>query len=206
MTVCRKTARVWVEHGLVRGQQLRWEMSQAVLDGLDTRVMQLAASTTSGSDFVRKGMRPVRWTGSAKCADLSKITEDGPGDYIFTESLPEDIAPGVAHLLKLLRVLKSASCDVNDDDAEATLAATKEQVVVLVCQIERSFPRTEMCRVLHVVLHVCDMVRRWNNVRNFWCFLTERFNPTPSLQILVVDMTADITAHNRRAHLGSWDG
>jgi hypothetical protein len=178
--VCRKTVLVWAEHRLVRGQQLSWEVAQAVLDGLDKRVMELAGSAKSGAEFVRRGLRPLKWTGSAKCADLSKIIEDGPGDYIFTESLPEEIAPAVASLLKLLRVLKSASCDVNDEDAESTLARTKDQVVGLVCQVERRFPRSEMCRVLHILLHVCDMVRRWNNVRNFWCFLTERYAaPTP---------------------------
>jgi hypothetical protein len=145
-----------------------------VLNLLDTRTLQLAASAKSGADFVRKGLRPCKWTGSAKCADLAKLIEDGPGDYLFLESLPEAIAPAVAQLLELLRLLKAASCDVSDPVAEEGLAATKEKVTQLVCMYERHFPRSEICRVTHVMLHVIDMVHRWNNVRNFWCFLTER--------------------------------
>ncbi len=151
-----------------------WELGQSDLDRLDRNVMLLAGCAKSGADFVRKGLRPLKWTGSAKCADLSKLIEDGPGDYMFKESLPEEIKLAVANLLALLRLLKSAACDVRDPVAEAGLAAVKEKVTLLVCEYERRFPRSEVCRVSHIILHVCDIVHRWNNVRNFWCFLTER--------------------------------
>jgi hypothetical protein len=137
--------------------------------------MQLAACVSTSADFVRKGIRPWKWTGSTKCADLSKMIEDGPGDYIFQESLPAEASAPVGFLLDLLRILKSATCDFNDNTARANLASIKEQVTILVCQYERYFPRSEVCRVSHIVLHVMDMVGRWNSVRNFWCFLTERY-------------------------------
>ena len=159
----------------MRGQQINWEQGEAMLDRLDKRTMQLAASAKSSADFVRKGMRPLKWTGSAKCADLSKLIEDGPGDYIFTETLPDDISRAVALLLEVLRLLKAATCDVDDPVAEEGLAVVKERVTILVCEYERYFPRSEVCRVSHIMLHVVDMVHRWNNVRNFWCFLTERY-------------------------------
>jgi hypothetical protein len=74
-----------------------------------------------------------------------------------------------------LRLLKSASCDVDDPEAEGLLGLLKSKVINLVCHYERYFPRSEICRVSHFTLHVIDMVHRWNNVRNFWCFLTERY-------------------------------
>ena len=80
---------IWQEHRKVRGQQMPWELGQSDLDRLDRNVMLLAGCAKSGADFVRKGLRPLKWTGSAKCADLSKLIEDGPGDYMFKESLPE---------------------------------------------------------------------------------------------------------------------
>jgi hypothetical protein len=174
-TVFRKNIAIWREHRTVRGQQIVWEQGQAMLDLMDKRTMQLAASAKSSADFVRKNMRPLKWTGSAKCADLSKLIEDGPGDYVFTETLPENISPAVALLLELLRLIKSATCDVDDPVALDGLAVVKERVTVLVCEYERYFPRSEICRVSHIMLHVVDMVHRWNNVRNFWCFLTERY-------------------------------
>ena len=154
-----------------------WELSQGGLDKLDKNVMLLAGSTRAGADFVRKGLRPLKWTGSAKCADLSKLCEEGPGDFMYHESLPSRIAPAVKNLLTVLRLLKSAACDVSDPLAENGLAATKARVTLLVCEYERHFPRSEVCRVSHIMLHVCDIVHRWNNVRNYWCFLTERFVP-----------------------------
>ena len=152
-----------------------WEMSQGGLDTLDKNVMLLAGCAKAGVDFVRKGLRPMKWTGSAKCADFAKLCEEGPGDFMYKESLPASIAPAVKNLLKLLQLLKSVTCDVNDPLAEAGLAATKAQVTLMVCEYERFFPRTEVCRVSHIMLHVCDIVHRWNNVRNYWCFLTERY-------------------------------
>jgi hypothetical protein len=183
----RKTYAIWREHRKVLAQQAPWLLNQPGLNLLDTRTMRLADSAKSSADFVRKGLRPIKWTGSAKCADLSKLIEDGPGDYIFTESLPAEIAPAVAKLLELLRLLKAASCDVHDPVAEAGLGATKEKVTDLVCYFERHFPRTEVSRVTHNMLHVIDMVHRWNNVRNFWCFLTERYHsPYPYYTVITV--------------------
>jgi hypothetical protein len=142
---------------------------------MDHKCVQLAACTSTGTDFVRKGMKPFKWTGSTKCADYTKIIEEGPGDFIFKNSLPPAIATPVQRLLELLRLLKSASCDVDDPDAEGLLRLLKAKVIDLVCHYERYFPRSEICRVSHITLHVIDMVHRWNNVRNFWCFLTERY-------------------------------
>lgn len=162
-------------HRFLRGHQMEWELEKPPLALLDTRVTQLASCAKSKADFVRKGLQIIKWTGSAKCADLSKITEDGPGDYIFTESLPPNVETAVAHLLALLRLIKKVTCDVSDPLARAGLRSAKDKVAVLLCHYERLFPRSEVCRVSHIVLHVCDMVQRWNNVRNFWCFLTERY-------------------------------
>ena len=151
-------------------------MPQETLDLLDKRVRLLGACVKGSADFVRKNLLPVKYTGSAKCADLSKLVEDGPGDYVFGgSSLPPDVEEGVGFLLQILRLVKSLTCDVTDAQAPAALALRKDQITELVCRYERHFPRTEVCRISHVLLHVCDVVHRWNNVRNYWCFLTERY-------------------------------
>jgi hypothetical protein len=100
---------------------------------MDQKCVQLAACTTSGTDFVRKGMKPFKWTGSTKCADLTKIIEEGPGDFLFKNSLPTAITPPVERLVELLRLLKSASCDVDDPEAEGLLGLLKSKVINLVC-------------------------------------------------------------------------
>jgi hypothetical protein len=154
---------------------MQFEQTPTTLRTLDNKVALLGGCTTSGTDFVRKGLRPMKWTGSTKCADWAKLCEDGPGDYMFKETLPEDISEPVNKLLELLRLCKGATCDVNDPHALAALTWRKHQITILVCEYERYFPLSEVCRVSHIVLHLCDMVQRWNSVRNFWCFLTERY-------------------------------
>ena len=141
---------------------------------MDLRVFRLSACVTASADFVRKGLRPFKYTGAAKCADLSKLLETGPGDYVFTNSLPKGVGKSVKRLLELLRLVKTANCDVDDPNAEDLLSSLKGKVIILLCEYERYFPRSEICRVSHILIHVMDMVHRWNNVRNYWCFLTER--------------------------------
>ena len=172
--LCRKNTAIWREHRKVRGQQMPWELCKKELDEMDLRVFRLSICVKAGTDFVRKGLRPFKYTASAKCADLSKLLEEGPGDYVFTNSLAKEIADPIATLLKLLRLLKTATCDVDDPTAEDLLASLKGKVIELLCEYERFFPRSEICRVSHIIIHVMDMVHRWNNVRNYWCFLTER--------------------------------
>jgi hypothetical protein len=175
LTTNRCNRAIWTAHRDIRAQQMEFELTPANLRLLDNKVALLGGCTTAGADFVRKGLRPMKWSGSAKCADWAKLCEDGPGDYMFKETLPPDIVAPVNKLMELLRLLKGATCDVNDPQALAALASRKHQVTILVCEYERHFPKSEVCRVSHIVLHLCDMVQRWNNVRNFWCFLTERY-------------------------------
>ena len=50
----------------------------------------------------------------------------------------------------------------------------KLAVVEALCKIEAACPKTEMCVMLHILLHVPDCIHRWNSVRNWWSFFGER--------------------------------
>jgi hypothetical protein len=59
--------------------------------------------------------------------------------------------------------------------------ATKQRAAALMEQVTESLSLLEMCspliifdRLLHILLHVPMAMAKWNAVRNFWCFSSEK--------------------------------
>ena len=61
-----------------------------------------------------------------------------------------------------------------DTENREHIDSVKTAVVEALSRIEACVPRTELAVMFHVLLHVPDAVYRWNSVRNFWCFFSER--------------------------------
>jgi hypothetical protein len=87
----------------------------------------------------------------------------------------------VNRLVDLLNLLLDATADYDPDDEDANEASQikcrnlrLKAIEGLSC-MERDFPETELSPFVHEILHVSEFVYRWNNVRNYWCFVTERF-------------------------------
>ena len=80
-----------------------------------------------------------------------------------------------------LNAILDATADFVADDPEheeAQKTATRDlhlQVIEALCLLERDFPSTELSIFVHEILHVPEFVYRWNAVRNYWCFATERY-------------------------------
>jgi hypothetical protein len=62
--------------------------------------------------------------------------------------------------------------DVNNSDI---LREVKAQLIEAACLMESVLPKTELAPLFHILIHVPDMIYRWNNIRNFWCFFGERY-------------------------------
>jgi hypothetical protein len=81
----------------------------------------------------------------------------------------------------LLNQLLDATADFDPDDptSHASIVETcrvlRKQAVDTLCYFERDFPASELSPFIHELLHVSEFVYRWNAVRNYWCFVTERF-------------------------------
>lgn len=86
-----------------------------------------------------------------------------------------------AALTDLLNALLDATADFVANDPfleQAQLVESRAlhlQAVEALCLLERDFPLTELAIFVHEILHVPEFVYRWNAVRNYWCFGTERF-------------------------------
>jgi hypothetical protein len=82
-------------------------------------------------------------------------------------------------MTEALNAILDATADYDpDDDEDDSLERTRTlhlQVNEALCKMERDFPLSELSIFVHEILHVPEFVYRWNSVRNFWCFATERF-------------------------------
>ena len=82
-------------------------------------------------------------------------------------------------MTEALNAILDATADFDPDDEEnearEKTRALHLQVIESLCLMERDFPLSELSIFVHEILHVPEFVYRWNSVRNFWCFTTERF-------------------------------
>lgn len=82
-------------------------------------------------------------------------------------------------MIDILNALLDATADVDTEADEETAVAEARQLylkaIEALCLLERDFPLTELSIFVHEILHVPEFIFRWNAVRNYWCFATERF-------------------------------
>ena len=65
------------------------------------------------------------------------------------------------------------------DDNTTDLQELRLQLTEAACKMEAVLPATELSPLFHILINVPDMIYRWNNLRNFWCFFGERYPLVP---------------------------
>ena len=152
-----------------------WELSTANKNIADQRCRRLGGYPK----WLPRTLAIFAWTKSMKAVDLVHLVESGL-DYILEDLYPnEDIATTVQLLTETLRILLSATSDCQEDDASEANAFAKQQALKLtiiqnLSEIELFLPETELSEHLHDLIHFPDLIFRWNSVRNFWAFFSER--------------------------------
>jgi len=82
---------------------------------------------------------------------------------------------------EVLRDVLAATCDFDPEDEVTTQEQTdkcnalKTKIVLAMVELERRLPSSEMSYFVHEIVHIGDFIFRLNNVRNYWCFVCERF-------------------------------
>ena len=102
--------------------------------------------------------------------------------YSLDNILPVNEYKAMQAAVEALQMLLAATADVDErvleqDDhkrLQLLMADLKLRVTQRLCLFEAWAPRTEMYVLLHAIVHMPDLVLRWNHVRNFWCFFNER--------------------------------
>ena len=95
-------------------------------------------------------------------------------EYIFKNLYEDDRKnEALSALLKVTATLLKATSAVDTPVRDDT-DRLKLEIVEALCLCECVLPSTELNILFHVMLHIPDMIYRWNAVRNFWCFFGER--------------------------------
>ncbi len=148
-----------------------WKLSQADQDKIDARV---AATHAVRTGYVRSTLRPFALRGSIKGADCLRMMTEA-GMYWFHEMLKAPQQAAWEAGLRMMTALHNATCDYDDDTAVDALRALKLKTTRELVKWSRAIPGTEHMVIIHEIVHMCDHIYRWNKVRNYWCFVTDRY-------------------------------
>jgi hypothetical protein len=154
-------------------------MDRSKRELVDKRVGNLSGT----SQWVRAAAMPFQRTGSCKAADWMKLLEVAV-EYCFAEVIPEQCSDAFWGLIRVLRKLLHATCDISAGEGEldeaamaelqAPLRILKRECVLALSRADEDSPLTEAAICIHIIMHVPEAIFRWNSVRNFWAFHGER--------------------------------
>lgn len=57
----------------------------------------------------------------------------------------------------------------------ARMQRRQQEHIKVLALAELHLPESEFAIYLHETVHLCETIMYWNNPRNYWCFITERF-------------------------------
>jgi hypothetical protein len=147
---------------------------------VDIRIRKLAAAPASNIPFTMVPFKTLPGERKQKCvAWVTLLRFYLPYVVYGVGQLPFRLA--LLQITEALRAVLLGSCDYDkhdegtSEDARTRCQILKNRLVLALCELERILPGSELSIYLHEVVHVADFMYRWNNVRNYWCFITERF-------------------------------
>ena len=115
-------------------------------------------------------------TGALKGHDVKMLCM-GSLPYLFGGRLPGDKEQtALDAIFEALELALRMTCDVDDTskDYASDIAKHTTRMTELICTFEAGAPQSELCVLVHELLHIPRAGVRWNNVRNFWVFFSER--------------------------------
>ena len=156
-------------HGECKECLASWALSQEKSDLADQRTLALAGEPK----WVRSNIQIMSHSGVLNDHDWMTIVQSA-GDYVLADLFDNPcFGEALYALLDVCRrCVEFCSTDVTDNRADVD--RLKLAVAEALTRCEQVFPRTELCVMLHILIHVPDSIYRWNNVRNTWAFFGER--------------------------------
>ena len=146
-----------------------WKLTEEEGKAMDARSLALAGDPSwirsNVEVFSGKGLTSHDWFQLVLAA----------GEYIFAGLYPNNLLrmEAIFGLITCVQAMLKMQSPFDVDD-RAELNELKLQVVSALVECEAALPRTELPVMLHLMAHVPDAIYRWNQVRNFWCFFSER--------------------------------
>lgn len=146
-----------------------WILSKEKSCLVDQRTLALAGEPT----WVRSNIQMMGHSGALNDHDWMTIVHSA-GDYVLADLFDNPcFGDALYALLDVCRqCVEFCSTCVTDNRADVDRLKLAMAEALTLC--EQVFPSTELCVMLHILMHVPDSIYRWNNVRNTWAFFGER--------------------------------
>jgi hypothetical protein len=146
---------------------------------VDLRVRALAAATTGWLPYHLVPFDTLPGRLHPKSVDWVHLLRSGL-PYVFGGVGPEHPREAFTAITSVLSELMDMTCDYDPDEVVESeqverCKVMKDKLIRALCLVEKDLPESELSPFLHEVVHMGDFLFRWNNVRNYWCFITERF-------------------------------
>jgi hypothetical protein len=113
-----------------------------------------------------------------KAASFKRLA-DGPAFLIFRDVYTNDIGIAFQALLEIMYKILHLTCDadgaVHTEATKRRVSRFQQEIAVAFVKLEEELPAMFFDISLHVLIHLPQCIFRWNHVRNFWCFASERF-------------------------------
>jgi hypothetical protein len=161
------------KRGKVVREVMLCELKKNELRTLDKRSTQLGGQTT----FVRSGIKINQRTGALNAHDWLKIL--GPALQYILKGIGgnKDAIGAILGLMDVLKKVTEATSDMPWDEVEVDhdTPRLKRELILALARYELCVPQSEHTYMLHLSMHLPDAIHRWNSVRNFWAFFSERY-------------------------------
>jgi hypothetical protein len=118
-------------------------------------------------------------TGDLKGHDVKMLCM-GLLRYLFDDRLESAEQEAMNAIFDALEMILDLTCNADDQtkDHDRDFERHRSKMAEYVCIFERGSPQSEMCVLVHELLHFPPACYRWNAARNFWVFFSERYIDT----------------------------
>ena len=164
-------AKLMADHAAAVAHLAEWSLAPEEREMLDQRSMDLGGEPK----WIRSNIMICSHTSTLTAHDWMLLIQTA-GHYLL-HGLFEDVPEKMQCMLRLLNACNKCLTVTSAWDSEnrEEIDAVKLEVAEALAFVEAHMPRTELPVMFHVLLHVPDAIYRWNSVRNFWSFFSERY-------------------------------
>jgi hypothetical protein len=154
-----------------------WELTRAQLKTINKRSNALGGE----QNWMPVDMNFITKSFKLKAVDFVRLSKGAMSylfDGIFDDPQTQRHKQAFDSFNESLRLCLTTHFNA---DGRPLTSDTKQRAAALMEQVAESLSLLEMCspliifdRLLHILLHVPMAMAKWNGVRNFWCFPSEK--------------------------------
>jgi hypothetical protein len=152
------------------------ELTKAEQADLEKRIQ---AYSGNKSRWMGKSGTFLTRTGQQKAVDWKRFVF-GPFEYFMRNLFAKPLEGALQALFSVVQKLLLTTCNT-DGDSPATdkilkrkVSNLQTEVALALSWVERDLPKSMLPYIVHILVHIPKQIYRWNHVRNYWAFFSER--------------------------------